>query len=77
MLQQFHAGEIQSSANEQREIVTKAIEDVVGLMSGMFGREETKDCNVINFDDNMVLVEFPQLAGTQQVELEEITLEFL
>ena len=46
-------------------------------MSGMFGRVETKDCNVLNFDDNMVLVEFPQLAGKQQPELEEITLEFL
>ena len=58
-------------------MIFKAVDDVVDLMSGMFGRVETKDCNVLNFDDNMVLVEFPQLAGSKQPELEEITLEFL
>ena len=35
------------------------------------------DCNLITFQDNMVLVEFPLLAGRQQDELEIVTEELL
>ena len=77
LLGKFQGSDLSSSVDMNQESITKAISDVADLMSGMFGRTETQDCSVLSFDDNMVLVEFPRLAGSQQQELEQVTLELL
>ena len=77
LLGQFQGNELTSIMDLDGDLINKAIDDVVDLMSGMFGRTETRDCSVLSFEDNMVLVEFPRLAGSQQAELEQITLELL
>ena len=43
------------------------------MMKRKFNRPEMKEFNILNFEDNNVLVEFPNLAGLNQEEIEEIT----
>ena len=65
------------SQERRKEWIYEILAKIVALMRKKFGTEETMDCNLITFQDNMVLVEFPLLAGRTQDYLEVVTEELL
>ena len=61
----------------RKESIYNALSQVATIMQNKFGREETMEYNLLNFQENVVLIEYPLLEGLSQGELEAVTEELL